>query len=50
MCLVRSPQICHVSVVDGCDGDGFDECGCVCGVRFGTEGVVVVGGCSGGGC
>ena len=50
VCLVQSPLIFYVSVVDGCSGDGFDECGCVCGVRFVTDVVVVVGGCSGGGC
>ena len=50
MCLVRSPLIFYVSVVDGCSGDGFDECGCVCGVGFVTDVVVVVGGCNGGGC
>ena len=50
VCLVRSPLICYVSVVDGCSGDGFDECGCVCGVGFVTDVVVVVGGCNGGGC
>ena len=46
---VLSP-ICYVSVVDGCGGSGFDECGCVCGVGFMTDVVVVVGGCGGGGC
>ena len=50
MCLVRSPPICRVSVVDGCDSDGFDECGCVCKVGFVTNVVVVVRGCGGGGC
>ena len=43
MCLVRSPSICCVLVVDGCGGNGFDECGCVCGIRFVTDVVVVVG-------
>ena len=30
-------------MVDGCGGDGFDECGCVCGVGFVIDVVVVVG-------
>ena len=54
VCLVRSPSIRCVSMVDGCGGDGFDECVCVCvcvcAVGFVTDVVVVVGDCSGGGC
>ena len=50
VCLVQSPPICCVSVVDGCGGGGFDECGCVCGVGFVTDVVGVVRGCNGGGC
>ena len=52
VCLVRSPSIYCVSMVDGYGGDGFDECGCVCVfvVGFVTDVMVVVGDCGGGGC